>query len=262
MLMMAQGWHQRIAENYGSFELIKSLNFQEVSQKHFSRTSKLVDQRELLSLRIRSGEIRRLNGFSLKVASMSFKSGDIIEVCGKSGSGKSTFVESLVSDYMTNTCSIEWFNAKNEYLDKESIKIGFVTQEVHLFPGTIRENILLDEKVEQQKLIDSIEMAGLSDLVNDINYGLDYNLSEDDIALSGGQKQRILLARELYRQVHILILDEATSAIDFATEELIYKAIQKTNRSAIVFILSHGTMHRHICNKKLIVDNGKVFISE
>ena len=127
------------------------------------------------------------------------------------------------------------------------IEIGYVPQEIFLLNESLRNNLTFLSDLDQKVLQKSIECSELSDLIKSLSKGLDTEIKENGKNISGGQKQRIGIARALYKQPEVLILDEATNALDQITQEKIYKNVKSMNLTTI--IISHQKENLKIFDK-------------
>lgn len=174
---------------------------------------------------------------------LSLKQGEISAIVGESGSGKSTLIHLLQHLYALKQGSI--FIGKHDlaYIEKRSLKdlIGVVSQKIHLFVGTVTENIAVGcSRVDMEKLLDICKMLGMLHFIENLPHGFNTCLGEDGASLSGGQKQRIAIARALYKDPAILILDEATSSLDSTAEKFVLSAIARfRDRGHTVILISH-----------------------
>jgi len=117
--------------------------------------------------------------------------------------------------------------------------ITYITQESPIFDGTLRENLVFDKNVEDYEIIKALEQVELLDLYNKLENGLDTELGERGTALSGGERQRLALARLWFSQANIIILDEATSAMDNITEEIVMNRVMDLLRTQTVIVIAH-----------------------
>jgi ABC-type bacteriocin/lantibiotic exporter with double-glycine peptidase domain len=167
--------------------------------------------------------------------------GSKILLLGKSGSGKTTFLNLLLGLLIPTKGSISLDN--EPLLEKIHIlrsKIGYVSQNVYLSSSTILDNIVMGEvNYDHDLLQNAIDISDLDSLIKSLPNGLQTVLTEGGINLSGGQVQRIGIARALYSNPDILILDEFTSALDISTENNIYKNIMKNFKNKTVILVTH-----------------------
>lgn len=207
---------------------------------------------------------------------LSLKQGQISAIVGESGSGKSTLIHLLQHLYTLKQGSILIGRHNLAYVEKRSLKdlISVVPQKVHLFAGTVIENIAIGSlKVDMERFLDIINELGMTHFIESLPQGFNTCLGENGTTLSGGQKQRIAIARALYRDPAILILDEATSSLDSKAEKYVQNTIvnlKEKGRTVIlishrlsslveadsVFYLERGRVVEHGRHGQLIKQNG------
>ncbi len=195
------------------------------------------------------------------------KKGEIVGIFGDSGSGKSTLLN-LICLLLKSKNGNFYFN--DEIINNESeIKkiqeiITFVSQDTFLIDDSIKNNIIFHNNNEfnLEKFNYSIKFSYLGELINSIQFGTDYNIGSNSRKISSGQKQRIALARAIYNLGQILILDEATNALDEKTEKKIIKNIQKLKAQTSIILVSHNKNNLAICDKTYEVKNNKLELVE
>jgi ATP-binding cassette subfamily B protein len=177
-----------------------------------------------------------LNDFNLDI-----RNGKKIAFVGESGSGKSTVVKLLVGLLRPQTGYIEvdGFNLNQINLNSYYEHIAYLPQEPSIFDGTLRENLVFDEVTDDTKLIEVIEKVGLGDMYAKLDKGLDTQLGEKGVRLSGGERQQLALARLWFSKAVIVIFDEATSAIDNITEEVVMKNVMTLLSQKTVIAIAH-----------------------
>ena len=200
--------------------------------------------------------------FLLSRISMTIKKGDFIGIIGETGSGKSTLINLLIGLLKPSEGKVEVdeFNI-NLNLPEWYKKIGYVPQSVYLIDDTIKKNIafgLPNDDIDDDLVGKAVEKASLNKFINDLPNGLETIVGEKGIRLSGGQQQRIGIARALYRDPEILILDEATSSLDQATEKRIIESIKFFKGKKTIIIVTHRLFTVKNCDKIFFVDKGKV----
>ena len=178
---------------------------------------------------------------------------DFIGVIGKTGSGKSTFIN-LLTGIMEPTNGNIFLNDKNISGEYEKLRslIGYVPQDIFLFDETIKKNIAfgLDEKnISKLKLEKSISQAKLSEFVSGLEENHDYVIGENASKVSGGQKQRIAIARALYNDPPILILDEPTSSLDKVTSDEVINHLKALSKNKTIIIVTHKLDNTSIFSK-------------
>lgn len=180
--------------------------------------------------------------------------GERIAITGKSGCGKTTALK-LMTGMITPTSGIVSFAGVNlseiELSDMHS-RIGFVMQENMLFNATIRENLLYGkDSATDNELLEACNKAYICDFVISLPDGLDTVIGEKGIKLSGGQRQRIVLARLFLRDVDIFIFDEATSAIDQYSENIVHDAIRNIAKDKTIIVVAHRASSVRLCDRKI-----------
>jgi ABC-type multidrug transport system fused ATPase/permease subunit len=200
--------------------------------------------------------------FSVSKLSMVIKKGDSVGIIGETGSGKSTLINLLIGLLKPSegTVDVDKLNI-NSNLSEWYKKIGYVPQSVYLTDDSIRKNIafgLMDNHIDDDLVAKALEKANLNEFINSLPKGLETIVGEKGIMLSGGQRQRIGIARALYRDPEILILDEATSSLDQPTEKKIMESIQYLKRKKTLIIVTHRLFTVKYCDKIFIIDKGKI----
>jgi ATP-binding cassette subfamily B protein len=181
------------------------------------------------------------NSQLLSNINLSIKKGEITAIVGESGSGKSTLGQILQGFYPYENGSIE---IDEEELSKLSLKgyrklIGVIPQDITIFNGNVIDNILLGKTAKPEELQAFIEKYSLDRFFNKFPQGLATILGEEGVNISGGQKQMIALARVLYKEPQLLILDESTAAMDRKTEHFSLNLIQEIKKNCAVLFISH-----------------------
>jgi len=198
----------------------------------------------------------------LSKISMTIKKGDFVGVIGETGSGKSTLINLLIGLLKPTEGKVEVDELNiNENLPEWHKKIGYVPQSVYLTDDTIRKNIafgLLEDNIDDNLIKQAVEKASLSKFLDSLPNGLEMLVGEKGIRLSGGQQQRIGIARALYRDPEILVLDEATSSLDQSTEKKIMESIQFLKRKKTLIIITHRLATVKDCDKIFLIDKGKI----
>ena len=189
--------------------------------------------------------------------------GDIIGIYGESGSGKSTLLNILTLLIEPDDGEIYLDGNKlntNEKKRNLQDKMSFVSQDSFLMDGTIKDNILLysDKEIDLNKIHTSLKLAKADKFINELNDGIDFKLGTFSKKISSGQKQRLALARCFYDDKSIIILDEATNALDEETEKEIFQNILKTKNDKTIIIVSHNINNIGICDKVYKINSGKI----
>ena len=198
---------------------------------------------------------------SLSNISFKAKKGQTIGIIGGTGSGKSTLISLIPRFYdaVKGNVLIDGQNVKN-YTHKELCeKIAVVQQKAVLFKGSIRENLKWgNELASDSEIYDAIETAQAKEVVEKKEGQLDFQLEQMGRNLSGGQKQRLTIARALVRKPEILILDDSSSALDFATDAKLRQAIHKLGNKTTTFIVSQRIAGIRQADNILVLNNGEL----
>lgn len=227
---------------------------EEVSQQEI-----IVDTLELKDLNFRFPGKRLL----LKDINMKFRKGQIATIFGEIGCGKSTLISVLQRFYPFESGEIcvngscwtaltipTWRN-----------QIGVVTQHVKLFNGTILENICLQENPNVQDVIGFCRETGFDSFIREFQQGYATIINENSANLSGGQQQLIALARALYQKPQVLLLDEATAAMDRRTEQFVIKLLQKLKKEMIIIFVTHRVQLARQTDHIYVIENKQISAS-
>jgi ATP-binding cassette subfamily B protein/subfamily B ATP-binding cassette protein MsbA len=166
----------------------------------------------------------------------------VVALVGPTGVGKSTFVSLIPRFYDVNqgTIFLDGQDIRTLTLDSLRKQISIVLQDVFLFHGTVRENILFGrENATEEEMIKAAVIANAHEFISKLPNGYDTLIGERGIKLSGGQKQRLSIARAVLKDAPILILDEATSSVDTETELLIQQALERLMAGKTTIIIAH-----------------------
>lgn len=200
-------------------------------------------------------------GASLEDITFTAEPGKTIGIIGGTGSGKSSLVHMIPRFYDATEGSvrINGQDVKSYRMDDLRQHIGIVMQKAVLFHGTIRENIRwrAPEATDEQ-INEALELAQAAEVVAGKPEGLDYEIEQGGRNLSGGQRQRFTIARALVRKPSVLILDDSASALDFATDAKLRKALAGLKSTSTIFIVSQRTSSIQQADKILVLDDGKL----
>jgi len=197
----------------------------------------------------------------LQNINMEIRKGERVGICGESGGGKSTLIKLLLRFYdpTSGAISIDGIDIKKLGIDSYRSHIGVVSQDTHIFEGSIRDNIAYALKaktsqVPEEEIIRVCKQAKLWDFISKLKDGLDTDVGPNGLKLSGGQKQRISIARILLKDPDIILLDEATSALDNETEKCIKETLDMLNGKTIVAVAHRLTTIKDF-DKIYVFDN-------
>lgn len=202
-------------------------------------------------------------GGEAAISDISFevRRGETVGVIGGTGSGKSTLVNLIPRfyDVTSGQVSVAGENVKAYKMNPLRQMVGVVPQKAVLFQGTIRDNMRMgNEHASDAEILEALEIAQAGEVVAGKKEGLDYRVSQSGKNLSGGQKQRLTIARALVKKPEILILDDSASALDFATDARLRKAISEHTDNMTVFIVSQRASSLMQADKIIVLDEGKM----
>ena len=202
--------------------------------------------------------------FALIDLNINIEKNKFTAIVGPSGSGKSTIFDLALgfSSPKTGLVSIEGA-IPIDFIEKNPGVIALVPQQVHISKDSLRQNLLLgyDGKVDDEDLYQLLESLELSDLINSLPEGLDSELGEFGSRLSGGQKQRIGIARAVCTSPKYLFLDEATSSLDAATENVIMKFLGNMKSKMTIVVIAHRLTTVQAADQVIYVENGQLLAS-
>lgn len=199
-------------------------------------------------------------GNSLSGISFEINRGEFLGVIGGTGSGKSTLSSLIPCFYRAKSGTVSIFgeNAANYNPDELRKSIGIVPQKSVLFSGTVRENMKWrQEDASDEEIISALKTAQAWEFVSRMPYGLDTHISQGGRNLSGGQKQRISIARALVGKPEILILDDSTSALDYATDLELRKALRRDLSDTAVIMISQRATSIADADKIIVLEEGR-----
>lgn len=197
---------------------------------------------------------------SLTDIDLHVKTGQTIGIIGGTGSGKTSVVNLIPRFYDATQGNVLVFGKPVKEQDMESLRsqIAIVPQKAVLFAGTIRENMKWGkEDATDEEIMEALTIAQAAEVVQKKEGGLDAFVEQGGKNLSGGQRQRLTIARALVRKPRILILDDSASALDFATDAALRKAIREMKNAPTVFIVSQRTSSIRFADQILVLDDGK-----
>lgn len=198
---------------------------------------------------------------SLTDIDFNVKRGETIGIIGGTGSGKSSVVNMIPRFY--DACEgevlVDGINVKDYAINDLRQKIGIVMQKAVLFKGTIRDNLLWgNENASEDDIYEALKVSQALEVVEGKKNGLDSEVAQGGKNFSGGQKQRLTIARALVRKPEILILDDSASALDYATDAALRKALREMDNSPTVFIVSQRASSIQYADKIIVLDDGKI----
>ena len=189
--------------------------------------------------------------------SLKFNINSLVGVYGRSGTGKSTFVNLLTGFLKIDDGEICIKDLENSKINDNIFRyMGIIPQEIRMMDSSIAENVTLEldkKNIDVDRLEDALKKSDAYDFVSKLPDGFNTKLNHSGLNLSGGQRQRIAIARVLYRNSKILIMDEPFSSLDESSEEKLLNLLQKIKKDKIIFIVTH---------KKSLLNNFDVVIKK
>ncbi|HPD00968.1 MAG TPA: ABC transporter ATP-binding protein [Acetivibrio sp.] len=198
---------------------------------------------------------------SLTNISFCVRRGEVVGIIGGTGSGKSSLINLIPRFYdaTKGEVIVDGINVKDYPIRKLRDKIGIVQQKAVLFKGSIRDNMHWGNKdATDEEIMEAITIAQAGEIVAQKKEGLDFIIEQGGKNLSGGQRQRFTIARALVKKPEILILDDSASALDFATDAALRKALREMPGNTTVFIVSQRTSSIQHADIILVLDDGQI----
>ncbi len=200
---------------------------------------------------------------TLSDVSFEVKPGEHIGVIGKVGSGKSSLAKLLLGLYEPDHGSIAIDGINSNQIDPADLRqhIGYMSQDVQLMRGTIRDNLIYrDPQVDDVQLLNVAGLCGVDQFVNKLPAGFDTQVGESGASLSGGQRQSIALGRALLLNESIIVLDEPTSNMDNATETMMKRKLFAHTRDKTLLLITHKTSMLDLVERLIVVEEGRILM--
>ena len=192
--------------------------------------------------------------------SFEIKKNSSVAFVGESGSGKSTIIKLIMGLLKYEEGSILIDDVELSKLDLNSFydKVSYVSQEAPIFDGTLRENLVFDKDVSDDEILRVLDLVCLNKFYSRLSEGLDTELGEKGIRMSGGERQRVALARLFFDDAKIIILDEATSAMDNITEKDVMENVLRELDSKTLIVIAHRLETIKDVDEIFVLDSGKI----
>ena len=254
---------QMIKYNVPVINLIyKEMNLQDlVKDSNNNELNKIIFKKNI-SININSFRYSDSGNKVLKDVKFEILKGSALGIIGHSGAGKSTLIDIILGLLKSN---VELVNVDGLNIHKNIIswqkQIGYVPQSIYLMDDTLKKNIafgIKETEIKNERLHNSLELSQLSKIIPSLEKGLETFIGENGIRLSGGQRQRIGIARALYSNPEILVLDESTSSLDYKTEKEILDSIKNLKGLVTSIIISHRVDNLKFCDNVLVLENGQI----
>ncbi len=197
----------------------------------------------------------------MKDVSFQVQSGQMVAIVGPTGAGKTTLMNLLLRFYDVNGGSIKIDGIDIRDMDRSDLRSLFslVLQDTWLFSGSIFENIRYGSlTARKDEVVDAAKMANIHHYISTLSHGYDSMINEESNNISQGEKQLLTIARAILKNPRILILDEATSAVDTRLERMLQDAMQKVMAGRTSFVIAHRLSTIRNADLILVVDNGNI----
>ncbi len=236
---------------------VGSFSEAEVQQNNADLFEPNFEEKVILGIKNLNFRYPSSNKLVLKNINFTVNKGDFIGIFGESGSGKTTLIDLLTGFLKPTEGKIIAFDKNiNDNIQKWQNSISYVGQTSYLIDATIEENISFNfkqKKIDQTKINKAINYSELNEFIYDLPKGMKTNIGNEGVKISGGQRQRILIARALFKNSRIIILDEGTNALDLKTELKILENLNN-DKDLIKIIVSHRKESMQKCNKIFKLD--------
>ncbi len=192
--------------------------------------------------------------------SLKIKANSSVALVGESCSGKSTIIKLIMGlvKYQEGTILIDDLELSKINLNSFYDNVTYVSQEAPIFDGTLRENLVFDKKINDEEIIKVLKLVCLDKFYEKLEDGLDTELGEKGIRMSGGERQRVALARLFFDESKIIILDEATSAMDNITEKEVMANILKLLKNKTLIVIAHRLETIKDVDEIYVLSDGKI----
>jgi ABC-type multidrug transport system fused ATPase/permease subunit len=196
----------------------------------------------------------------LENISFKIKKGETVAIVGHSGAGKSTIADLLIRfyDVVEGSINIDNVNVKKINLSQLRNLMGVVTQDSILFNDTVINNIAFGVEIENSQVLESAKMANADEFIQNLDEKYETFIGDAGNKLSGGEKQRLSIARAIYKNPEILILDEATSSLDTKSEKAVQEALNRLMKNRTSLVIAHRLSTIQNADKIIVLDNGKI----
>lgn len=199
----------------------------------------------------------------LQPMSINIRQGERVAIVGHNGSGKTTLAKLLLGLYQPTKGNIQFDGLNYQQIHPSDLRrnVGYLPQDITLFHGTIRDNILFGTRqVTEYQIIRAVQLSGVNVFTDNDSQGLDQQVGESGSALSRGQRQSIVLARAILNSPQILLLDEPTASLDARAEKQFIKSINATAKDRTMLLITHKMDLLKLVDRILVLDKGRLII--
>lgn len=260
-LLNLQNSYNRFLELSGSLENLIDFQQEVINEKEKKGTQTVESLHTSIVLKEVSLAYDKIN--ILDNINLQIKKNETIAFVGESGSGKTTLVNVIAGLIPADTGSmcIDGINTNELNINSYQERLGYITQDPVIFNDTIFNNVTLwaePDKHTIKRFNESLKKAAITNFVAEQPNGAETILGNEGINLSGGQKQRISIARELYKNIEVLIMDEATSALDSETERVIQESMDALKGSYTILMVAHRLSTIRNADRVVMMNKGKI----
>lgn len=247
---------------YDAYPMLWGLNSREASLKHDRKAENSTGKDEIVLKNV-SFQYPGSNQWILKNLNLTIQKGECIALVGRNGAGKSTLVKLLTGLYSLKDGQILIQGRDIQMLGKNELfqLFGVVNQDFRLFATTVEENIAADNvDIDRQRVRDIVAMVGLSELLEmgGLMQQVSRVLSEEGILFSGGEEQKIAIARALYKDAPIVIMDEPAASLDPIAEQEINALLKQFSKKRTTLVISHRLSTCTFCSRIIVLDDGRI----
>ncbi|EOD77482.1 ABC transporter [Grimontia sp. AD028] len=196
-------------------------------------------------------------------SSLKINEGESIAIIGKNGSGKTSLLKMFAGLYQPTQGSLRFDGIDSKQIHPADLRrnVGYMPQDITLFHGTIRDNILFGTRqVTEHQLIRAVQLSGVSHFTSLDSQGLDKQVGEGGQSLSRGQRQAVALARSILNEPSILLMDEPTASMDAFAEKQFIRAMQQVSKDRTLILVTHKMSLLDIVDRVIVLDKGRVFL--
>jgi ABC-type multidrug transport system fused ATPase/permease subunit len=198
----------------------------------------------------------------LSDVSFTIRKGESVGLVGESGAGKTTLVDLILGLLAPTSGRVRIDGVEiNPATTSWTADVGYVSQDIFLTDDSIRNNVAFGipvDQISEPHILKSLQTAQLWDFVRALPEGLDTSVGERGVRISGGQRQRIGIARALYHEPSLLILDEATSSLDLETEKEFIETLEAVHKKVTMIVVSHRLSTLKYCDRILRIEGGRL----
>ncbi|WP_407330771.1 type I secretion system permease/ATPase [Enterovibrio sp. 27052020O] len=196
-------------------------------------------------------------------SSLKITEGESVAIIGKNGSGKTTLLKMLAGLYQPSQGSLRFDGIDSKQIHPADLRrnIGYMPQDITLFHGSIRDNILFGTRqVTEHQLIRAVQLSGVGQFTSLDSQGLDKQVGEGGNSLSRGQRQAVALARAILNDPSVLLMDEPTSSMDAFAEKQFIRAMHQVSKDRTLVLITHKMSLLDIVDRVIVLDQGRIFL--